>query len=220
MGRNKNRYKAAYTADVMAPPESVQTPWLTQSKPPGFAQSADLILVLHPDSNFLKAEIPCHVAFLAAHSPVLCDMLTSSDCKATVSAEGETRRVPLPDASLDQATNFLNFVYSQADFKPSVNAAISMLGLLHRFECTAALQKMDTYLASNAGALMPPTWVSAASTCTAPIRRCSEEDRAYTHSLCWDPWSGHACTQAGKCACVCKHKFREGDLSKKCSCPG
>ena len=67
-------------------------------KPESFQQSADVLLVL--DS---KQELPVHSAFLAAHSSVLCEILTATKPEDGVVA---LRRVPLPDCS-EQAVNAL-----------------------------------------------------------------------------------------------------------------
>lgn len=76
--------------------------------------------------------------------------------------------MPLPNAKLKQATNFLSFIYWQGEFRLDIDAATSIIELLDRFRCTAALQKLDAYLASDAGALMPPSrpGVHSPSPCT------------------------------------------------------
>ena len=136
-------------------PDDAVTPWLTRSKPSGFASSADILLVLTDDDN---QELPVHAAFLASQSAVLCDMLYSSNCKAVAREDvGKVvRKMPLPNASLKQATSFSNFIYFQGEpGRPELHLAmddvVSMTELLHRFDCTMALEKLDVYLARKAG---------------------------------------------------------------------
>lgn len=122
--------------------------WLTRSKPSGFADSADVVLVLTDDGN---KDLPAHSAILAANSQVLCDMFSSTDCKPD--AHGDAKkvkwRVPVPNATLKQATSFLEYVYCFGEIGLAVDAADSMTELLYRFDCTPALERVDLYLASE-----------------------------------------------------------------------
>lgn len=154
------------------PRESVET-WLEGTKPPGFRNGADVVLVL--DDN---TELLAHSAFLAAHSHVLCDMFYGSGCKATAHEDGEVRwRIPLQKANLEQATNFLEFVCSQGELDMSTDMVLSVIELLHRLDCRTALQRLEVYVRSRIGyceSKPKDYWVSS-GTCLA----------AHTHgSLC------------------------------------
>lgn len=93
---------------------------------------------------------------------MLCDIFYSSACKGEPTGEDDKAtpsnlrwRVPLPNATLKQATRFLEFIYSQGEpGLPEKHLAMddvhSMIELLHRLDCTLALQKIDVYLAREA----------------------------------------------------------------------
>ena len=130
-------------------PDPIEQTWLTLSKPASYARGADVVLVLTDDGS---KELPAHAAVLAAQSPVLSDIFYGSDCKPEADAHGNPSwRLTLPHATLKQATSFLDFVYCLGEYDLTVDAVHSMVELLHRFECKAALQKMDAYLALEAG---------------------------------------------------------------------
>ena len=58
--------------------------------------------------------------------------------------------MPLPNASLEQATSFRDDLYCQGEYTLASDAVMSMVELLHRFNCRAALDKMDVFLANTA----------------------------------------------------------------------
>ena len=91
------------------------------------------------------------------------------DCKAAErdGKDGkltEKWRVPLPNATIKQATAFLEYVYCLGDYDLTVDAVHGMIGLLDRFGCMEALAKMDIYLACEASKENPSRakfWVSS-----------------------------------------------------------
>ena len=79
-------------------------------------------------------------------------MLYHTDCQAPgPMKDGKAVRVPLPNASLKQATSFLEFVYHQEGLSMSLDAVSDIVGLLHRFDCRAAMQRLQLYLKIRAG---------------------------------------------------------------------
>ena len=139
---------------IMDKPDAQVETWLTDSKPSSFAIGADVVLVLTDDDS---KELRAHSAILAAQSQVLCELFYRSGCEATGRGEDgkATWRVPVPDATLKQATSFLEYLYWQgrpgySEFDVEMDDVHSMTELLHRFDCKLALQKLDVYLAWGA----------------------------------------------------------------------
>ena len=150
---------------------------LKANRPSSFAAGADVVLTDVDDY-----ELAAHTAILAAQSQVLSDLFYSSDCTPSVHGEqGKLMwRVPVPDATFVQATGFVNYTYLQDEYRLSTEKVLSILGLLHRFDCSAALQKMDDYLTS--GKTKPKPSVSPA------LKRPAAHAQGPGHSL-----STHQC---------------------------
>lgn len=154
--------------------QSVQT-WLKQSKTSGFEDGADVIIVLDDGQ-----ELCCHSAFLAAQSQVFCDMFYGGSCKTSAREKDAKWRVPLQNATLKQATSFLELIYYQGDGEFTIDKVRSIMGLLHRLNCPAALQKMDAYLTGKIGHSIhhqPKSWVSV-------LVMASQEDSEACLSAC------------------------------------
>ena len=116
--------------------------------------------------NALPTLQVAHAAVLAAQSKVLCDMFYTSGCKPSTPFDGKmVWRVPLPNATATQAITFINYIYYlPEELALTIDSVRGIIEILHRLDCTTALQKLDGYLTSEAGSKVgrPKHWVSRA----------------------------------------------------------
>ncbi len=108
------------------------------AKPFDFRNSCDVLLVLDSGS-----EVPVHSGFLAAHSSVLCGILT-------LDREAALRRLPFPGCSDEAARAFLEYLYAEDRSTVLTVEKAELVSLLaHKYGLHDTLQCCDEFLASR-----------------------------------------------------------------------
>ena len=118
-------------------------PYFRES-PPEFQQLVDACFVLPIAHN---VELPIHSALLCQHSSFFCNLFKSQE---GLSREGLIR-VPLPETSLEDAQGWLCIVYMpHGVMNLGAKPYMAVVKLLHKFDMTRILERIDVHLAAMA----------------------------------------------------------------------